>query len=440
VDVSSPCKHLGTGTVFVGRVIEKTPTEHVVAKGFSALGYSMRFKVEVSLVGQTGPEITIETGDGGGDCGMPLPVGQRVLISAGRGPDGKLWTGICNGNVLLPDSPESDKIIKQYMDLATTATIWGHVYQRKPVWHGEHVEDVEDNLGSNLVQGVVIRGESEKFSASTKTAADGSYQFEGLPDGKYTLTAQLPANVEYDHKYPGKGYEADISAGQCVEIPFKLEPTTRIQGRLVFPPRTKPKSLEVDAVPTHLIGLDRFAGTSARADESGRFELWPLPPGDYYIGVNINNSPKESPPFPATYYPGVANQGSATWVHVSDGEIKNLDIPLPVVAAPRAVHFVAIGLDGKPMRKINIQLEDLSHPAQAASHVDIDLDENGAGTVMVYSGYSYDLHGSQWLNSESHGCSKLVMIPAGTEPVNVRIVMDQGTDSCQIRKTDGLNK
>jgi hypothetical protein len=44
------------------------------------------------------------------------------------------------------------------------------------------------------------------------------------------------------------------------------------------------------------------------------------------------------------------------------------------------------------------------------------------------------------LNSESHGCSKLVMIPAGTEPVNVRIVMDQGTDSCQIRKTDGLNK
>lgn len=92
------------------------------------------------------------------------------------------------------------------------------------------------------------------------------------------------------------------------------------------------------------------------------------------------------------------------------------------------------------MRKINIQLEDLSHPAQAASHVDIDLDENGAGTVKVYSGYSYDLNGSQWLNSEDHWCSKPVVIPAGTEAVNVRIVVDQGTDSCQIRKTDGLNK
>jgi hypothetical protein len=325
------CDYLRADVAFVGRVIETVPAQIMVLKDMPWSGYSMRFKVEISLAGQTAPEVTIDTGRGGGDCGTPLPVGQRALIFASKGRGGTLLTGLCNGNRILSDSPESENIVRKYVDLAKTVTIFGRVDQVNPVWHGDHVED---NSGPEPVQGLLLRAESEKYSASTKTAADGSYEFNGLPNGKYTIIPELPTSLDFDRRNFEKRYQADLSAGQCASIHFKLEPTTRIQGRLIFPAGMGSKPLEVDVVPTHLKNLDQFAGTSKFTDENNRFDFWPLPPGDYYVGVNINSSLKESALFPATYYPGVSDKRNAILVHLAEGEVKDVEIRLPTLAAP----------------------------------------------------------------------------------------------------------
>jgi hypothetical protein len=90
-------------------------------------------------------------------------------------------------------------------------------------------------------------------------------------------------------------------------------------------------------------------------------------PGDYYVEVNISGSPKPDAPFPPTYYPGVTNQKDASVVSVGLAEVRELELPIREIAKPRSVHFVAIGLDGKPMKAIYIQLEDLRHPGDAGS-------------------------------------------------------------------------
>ncbi len=434
-----PCESLNSDAAFVGRVVETVAVKHPFDNNSYTPGYSMRFAVDEALRGDLSTEITIETGGGGGDCGTPLSPGGRYLIFAYKSEkDGKLWTGMCNGNRQLTGGPEEEGLLEQYRSLAKkrTGSIFGTVIQVKPVWREEEVE----SSAPRPVQNIILHANTEASTYLAKTAKDGSYEFEALPKGKYTVVPEIGNTLDFDREYE-ENYQAEVGGGACANINFSLQPITRIRGHLTLPAGLETlKQIEVVALPARLRNPDATSGKWDLTDETGRFDLWPLPPGDYYVGVNINSSPKEDAPFPPTYYPGVANPKAATIVHLDEGEVKDLELPLPEVAKPRTVHFVAIGLDGKPMRKIYIQLEDLRHPGDAASYVNVDLDSTGAGTMFVYAGYSYHLHGSHWVSYGNDWCSKPVVIPAGAKPVEARFVMYRKDVSCVIAETDGLRK
>jgi hypothetical protein len=401
-------------------------------------GYSMRFRVEQALRSDVGKEITLETGNGGGDCGTPLPPGKHFFIFAYKNnKDGKLWTGMCSGNWALDGDATDAKRIDAYRTLIAThkGSIFGEVVSSRPAWRDDDVVDG----AHNPMAGMVVRAKSGKFSTSAITAKDGTFEFTGLPGGTYTIVPEQGQTLDFDHEYEDR-YQAEVHDGACAEIDFNLQPRTRIKGRVKLPISDSKLSVEVEAIPTSLRKLDQFSGKTDFLNDDGSFDLWPLPPGDYYVGVNINSSPKADSPFPPTYYPGVLKQSAAQVIHLASGEVKELELSLPELAKPRAVHFVAIGLDGKPLRKIYIQLEDLRHPGDAASYVNVDLDNDGAGTMTIYAGYSYHLHGSHWVSYQNDWCAKPVVIPAGTEPVNVRFEMDRKADNCDIYEIDGISR
>ena len=398
----------------------------------------MRFVVETPLLGNLEPEVVIETGNGGGDCGTPLPPGGKFLIFADKEKDGKLWTGMCSGNQKLSGSPDDEQLVRQYQELIKkgSTSIFGHIFHTRPSWQGD---DLRDDIPRRPYQGMVLRAESPTFTASTKTMSDGSYEFSALPVGKYKVVPEIPKGIDFSHEYEDN-YQADLTSGQCANISFLLQPNTRIRGHLTLPSGMESKTIEVVAIPTNLTKLNQFSGKWDFTDEKDRFDLWPLPPGDYYVGVNINSSPKPDAPFPPTYYPGVTNQKDASVVSVGLAEVRELELPIREIAKPRPVHFVAIGLDGKPMKTIYIQLEDLRHPGDAGSYVNVDLDDNGRGTLIVYAGYSYHLHGSHYVGNGKDWCSKPVLINAGTEPVEVRFVIERMEANCEIDEIDGLRK
>lgn len=438
IDTERPCEYLRSDVVFVGRVIETAAVRHPTENGAWTNGYSMRFAVDESLTGAMGTEVTIETGNGGGDCGTPLPAGGRFLIFAYKEKDGTLWTGLCSGNQSLTDVAADESVVGPYRTLIKqgTGTLFGRVTYVKPEWRGD---EVNDETGAEPVKGMSLLASSEKFHTVVKTEESGSYEFVALPIGRYKVVPESGSKVDFDREYEER-YQADLKSGQCTNINFKLEPNTRIRGRVIPPAGLHLKALEVVAIPTNLRKLNQFSGKWDFIDEDAHFDLWPLPPGDYYVGVNINSSPKADAPFPPTYYPGVTKKEAASIVHVKEGETKELEITLPEVAVPRTVQFVAIGLDGKPLRKIYIQLEDLRHPGDAASYVNVDLDERGAGTLTVYAGYAYHLHGSHWVSSGNDWCSKPVVIPAGTAPVEARFIMNRKDANCDVYEIDGLRR
>lgn len=432
-----PCQSLSADVVLVGRVIDTVPVKHPQEKDFYSLGYSMRLKVEESLKGGLGSEVSIETGSGGGDCGTPLPVGKRFFIFASKDKDGKLWTGMCMGNWALDEDSTDALRVGEYRKLIATHTgsIFGEIVSTKPVWRDDDIVDVHPKP----MAGMTVHAQSGRFNTVTKTAEDGSYEFKGLPGGKYTIVPDKPSSLDFDHEYEDR-YQAEVGDGSCARVSFQLQPTTRIRGHLSIPKSNNKLSLEVEAVPTSLEKVDQFSGKWDFIDEKGNFDLWPLPPGDYYVGVNINSSPKADAPFPPTYYPGVTERSAAQVIHIAEGETRNLDLVLHDFAKPRTVHFIAIGLDGKPLKAIYIQLEDLRHPGDAASYVNVDLDKNGAGTMTIYSGYSYHLHGSHWVSYLNDWCAKPVVIPSGKEPVEATFVMDRKAGNCEIDEMDGRKR
>ena len=85
-------------------------------------------------------------------------------------------------------------------------------------------------------------------------------------------------------------------------------------------------------------------------------------------------------------------------------------------AGPRSVHFVATGLDRLPWNTSYIQLEDLRHPGDASGYVNVDLDSTGAGSVTIYSGFSYHLHGSHGVSYGNDWCSNLFRVRQELSP------------------------
>jgi hypothetical protein len=198
----------------------------------------------------------IETGNGGGDCGTPLPPGSKFLIFAYKEKDGKLWTGMCSGNQKLNGS--SDETVSQYQELIKkgSTTIFGHIFHTRPSWQGD---DVRDDVSPRPYKGVVLHAESDSFTTSTKTNADGSYEFSELPVGKYKVVPEISKSLDFSHEYEDN-YQADLKSGQCANINFLLEPNTRIRGHLTLPPGMESKTIEVVAIPTHLTKLNQFSG------------------------------------------------------------------------------------------------------------------------------------------------------------------------------------
>lgn len=427
------CEELSAEAIFIGRAIEITPNEHLMGNQ-PWPGYSIRFAVEEVLKGDLGEEVTGEIGSGCGGCGLPPDPGKRLLVFAVKGEDGTLWTG--DATELHPNDPANYSIVDPVRKAITfgKGSLYGSVtYTALPVW-----DDQGKPVGGSMrtVPNLVIRAASETNTFTTRTAKDGTYEFNDLPNGRYTITPELEQNWTYDQHFFAAVYQKSIGDGSCAKVDFQMQPTTRLKGRVKVPPGQQfgtpmdgTVSLQdIFAVPTGLQNTNERSGIGATVFPDGQFDIWPIPAGDYYVGINITKSPTPEMSYEPTYYPGVTDKRAAGVVHLEPGEVKYIELPVPKFAQERLVRIVAIGPDGTPLRKVQVQREDLQHPGDAInSLVDVNLDATGAGTMNVYAGITYHLHASAWsvTSRTTTWCAAPVLVPAGSEPVDVRFVLDR---------------
>jgi hypothetical protein len=428
------CELLNTDDVFIGRVVSIKEARHEREKDSWSPGYSMHVAIEQHLKGVGLAEVDVETGAGFGDCGTPMPVGTRALFFAYRANSGELWTGLCSGTTVLKGSSEEDRLVAIYRERIKTGvgTVFGEVTQSKVIWREDEVQESRERPMDR--QRVILHGDGG-ITREVSTGKDGKFELDGLTPGHYNLELMHAGTWDYSHEYPS-WYEAELRSGGCKRVGFKLLRNSRIAGHIELPSEWKDKTIEVVALPVSLKRTNQFSGISDYTDSDGAFDLWPLPAGDYYVGVNLAAPPKPDQPFRPTWFPGVTQRSSAQILHVPEGKPIQIAFPVREIATAKVIHFVALGADGKPLRHVYIQREDLARPGDASSYENVDLDDQGRGSVTVYAGYDYHLHASHFVRYGEEWCAPPVRIHAARESNEVRFNLDQKSANCDLNEID----
>lgn len=194
-----------------------------------------------------------------------------------------------------------------------------------------------------------------------ETDAQGRYVFARVGPGRYHVyaTAERYLPLEYGQQHPDEtGKPIDVGEGARFErADFRLPRTGAIEGRLL--------DEFGDPAPNIIVQLSRleFAGGRRRlipyanrieprpTDDKGRFRIFAVAPGDYYVTAVAGAFTEQNATggFAATYYPGTADVGAATPVHVGVSQDMS-NVTFTLVPAPMSrVSGAVVNADGLPV-------------------------------------------------------------------------------------------
>jgi uncharacterized protein (DUF2141 family) len=241
------------------------------------------------------------------------------------------------------------------------------------------------------LSGAEVRGDRQAMSDD-----EGRFAFEGLPSGRYTLSAEKPAYVTMHHGSPrpgfGPGTPVSLADGQKQQVVMRVPRGAVIAGVIRAPDGQPIASAQAQLSRVQAVGVQLRTmavpgvRTTSTTDDKGRFRFYGLPPGEYVIRGTGNSSTNgeirltteaeieaatraaaavtrsgpaplapaaQTPPVPrvvyaATYAPGATDLEGAQRFRVGLGqEILDVDITV-TLARTGAASGVAIGPDGEP--------------------------------------------------------------------------------------------
>lgn len=165
------------------------------------------------------------------------------------------------------------------------------------------------------------------------TDAQGRYEYNALPAGRYRLDARVERYLPmqfggqpYDGRFDGK--PIDLADGeQFDKADFAMPRAGAVEGHLV--------DEFGDPAPNIVVQISRLeyaagrrrlmpiaAGQRQSTDDKGHFRVYGLQPGDYYVSAlsGAFTEQNETGGFAPTYYPGTADVASAQRVRVGFGK------------------------------------------------------------------------------------------------------------------------
>jgi hypothetical protein len=294
----------------------------------------VRFDVAEAFRGVTSPELDVDTGSGGGDCGYPFKVGESYLVYAHVGKDGQpLATSICTRTRPLRDAHD-DLVFARAVAGAPAAggVISGTVRNRDQ-------RPADPSRGENPyapVAGVAVLVECGGVIRRAETDVRGRFEITGLPAGVCSPRV-TPPDATYVAYQPSEVAIRDLRA--CVGVEVTIAFDGHIRGRVLDANLTPVAGVTVDAI----VPGERNPpyAHAAVTDAGGLYEIPKLPPGRYVVGVNARQDYTGSGFGRPSYFPAVATADAAATVLVGAGE----QIALGDFTLPSAVAFVHVSGD-----------------------------------------------------------------------------------------------
>ena len=308
-----------------------------------------------------------------------------------------------------------------------TASIEGRVLDaasEKPV-AGVEVQLTDTSLVRETNVGSIrsfIRG------ATTKTDRNGSFAFEKVAGGTYSLFAvsprHLPGCYGSTPQMPRRCMPLELGSDQQLqEIAVYLEPAGLVAGTVLDHEGRPVPNIGVLASPTN---QERGLGGLAEADANGRFEIGGLPAGPVLVRTEVVGKSDVGPY--RVYYPGVLDSADAEPIAIEVGTTVEIELRLPRVTVA-AITATVLGPDGfsldrlrlmQPEKKINLPISS----------------DNGVGRVINLRSGRYLIEARARVGEKSLAAFEFVELQGAdldvalllqpTGDINGRIVADRG--------------
>jgi hypothetical protein len=373
---SGECPGLGNKAfpVFVGTVLSVTDLPRTGDDAFLSTRRA-RIQVDESFGGLSPDmhEVDVLTGNGGGDCGVPFRAGEMYLIGASVGPDGLVHAGICGITRRIEAAGVALRVLRQRRDGVRAPSLTGQIAQVD--------RNFEGPLGMHApkpLADIRVRVKSDGTVYETRADGYGLYEFYNLPSGKYEFAPDLPPGTTLswfiDSDAPQTPFE--LRAGACQERNIEVFASGSIQGRILGSSNKLLPQAFAYIVPADKTVLPKENELYWRSqDKEGFFKFVHIPPGEYLIVVNPDDSENPAFPYRRTFYPGAHDRASARIITVHGGEqIKDVDIRLEQQFTPRHLSVRVVWSDGRLIKDfVFVQAEGTANAAAMSDATQPDL-------------------------------------------------------------------
>lgn len=243
--------------------------------------------------------------------------------------------------------------------------------------------------GNPIAQARVAATSGDKRYEALSDGA-GWFEMMNLAPGSYHVEASQAGYVFDD----GNKEEVGVPAAGCEIRDLGMTPAGRISGTVRYrdgqPVKgVKVAAFEIEPAKAGKQGKEPASSpfASAVTREDGSYEIQPLPPGKYIVGVN-GNKYEDLDPHPPSFYPEEATRQSASPIELATSAHRNaVDVVLAERRKPGTVRITVLFEDGKPVSGAGCKLLDRNGTDRAYSKDKADA--NGEADLAAYQGEEY---------------------------------------------------
>jgi hypothetical protein len=257
-------------------------------------------------------------------CRFDFKAGERYIVFARREADGALTTNMCSGTKPLAEAAQDLKFATHLPKAGSGGRIFGEVKQSEPNLLNWSQSQVKPARGLTVTLTGAVGAERK-----LRTDQRGAFEAKRMKPGTYRIALNVPPTA--------RGYfdrtEIEVKDRGCAIVNMAFETNGRIAGRVTDASGAPAGRTRIWAVPTTYTNKIDFPDAnlpSSTAESDGRYEIGPLPPGDYYVAVNIEPAPTIGSADAPAFYPGVLTRAKATPITLKEGELRDgVDFALP---------------------------------------------------------------------------------------------------------------
>ena len=342
-DLPSPCAPGDDVVIFTGRVTSSAPFMTSMTRYQLRVDEAFRGSLDERTVAVT-TQASIDT------CGYPFERGGEYLVFAWKDDDGALFTGLCTLTRRVAAAGDFLPLLREMQDGTPRTRLIGSVAEVVRRLDGQYKNVDYQPLGD-----VRVTASADGGRFATSTDRNGGFRFIGLPPGTYAIAPGLTG------RFALVGSPARVTVDSCFASVALLAVRTPLDGVVLDStgrPLTEPVRVGVIPADSRARPPAHGPATYVISGRDGTWRFEGLPPGRYFVGTNLFESPDDTP-YQAYWHPAPGRPSEPAMVTIAHDRPVRIELRVGPRFEPTALSGSVVNAAGAPVALATLMLTDV---------------------------------------------------------------------------------